>query len=87
MPPKKEDKKKVAAPTGATATISEDELNAAKELPELDSFVFTNLFAFKMERNRTRLLKTINKNYNFINTEDPDFSEEKAAKYRTIDMN
>jgi len=53
MPPKKDDKKKGGAPVnlGATETITEDSLNNAKELPMLDDFVFTNLYAFKMTRN------------------------------------
>lgn len=88
MPPKKDDKKKVGAPVhaGATETITADQLEAAKDLPHIDSFIFTNLFAFKLVRNQTRLVKTIFKQYNYINPEDPSYSEDNAAKYRTIDM-
>jgi hypothetical protein len=32
-------------------------------------------------------LKTIFKQFNYSNPEDPDYSDEKAAKYPTIDMN
>ena len=89
MPPKKDDKKKPGAPVaeGATQLITADQLESAKELPNIDSFVFTNLFAFKLVRNQKRLLKTIFKQYNYINPEDPNYSEDLAAKYRTIDMN
>ena len=67
MPPKKDDKKKPgsAVAEGATQLITADQLESAKELPEIDSFVFTNLFAFKLVRNQKRLLKTIFKQYNF----------------------
>jgi hypothetical protein len=53
MPPKKDDKKKPGAPVaeGATQLITADQLESAKELPDIDSFVFTNLFAFKLVRN------------------------------------
>ena len=89
MPPKKDDKKKpgAAVAEGATQLITADQLESAKELPDIDSFVFTNLFAFKLVRNQKRLLKTIFKQYNYINPEDPNYSEDLAAKYRTIDMN
>ena len=89
MPPKKDDKKKPGAPVaeGATQLITADQLESAKELPDIDSFVFTNLFAFKLVRNQKRLLKTIFKQFNYINPEDPNYSEDLAAKYRTIDMN
>jgi hypothetical protein len=88
MPPKKDDKKKpgAGAVAGATETITEDNLNAAKELPSLDDFVFTNLFAFKMTRNQPRLKKQIRRLYDYTNPEDPDYKEEYAPKYRTIDM-
>lgn len=55
MGPKKDDKKKgapVAAGNGApTVTITEEELAEAKTLPELNDFVFANLYAFRMCRN------------------------------------
>jgi hypothetical protein len=53
MPPKKDDKKKggAASSGGPTETISADNLEVCKDLPPIDSFVFTNLFAFKMVRN------------------------------------
>jgi len=87
MPPKKDDKKKGAPVNlGATETINEDNLNAAKDLPMLDDFVFTNLYAFKLTRNKSRLTKQIKNVYCYTNTEDPNYTEELAAKYRTIDM-
>lgn len=53
MPPKKDDKKpKGPAAVGqAVITISEDDLNAARNLNPLNDFIFANLFAFKMVRN------------------------------------
>lgn len=88
MPPKKDDKKKGGpqVPAGATETINEDKLNEAKELPALDDFVFTNLYAFKLRRNQDRLLKQVRKVFEYANNEDPEYSEELAAKYRTIDL-
>lgn len=60
MGPKKDDKKKGAAGAGGpgagvTVTISEDELNEAKSLPSINDFIFTNFYAFKLNRNRLRL--------------------------------
>ena len=87
MPPKKDDKKKgPAIPGGATETINEDKLNEANELPALDDFVFTNLYAFKMRRNQDRLIKQVRKVFEYSNPEAEDYSEELAAKYRTIDL-
>lgn len=87
MPPKKDDKKKgPAVPGGATETINEDKLNEANELPALDDFVFTNLYAFKMRRNQDRLIKQVRKVFEYSNHEAEDYSEELAAKYRTIDL-
>ena len=87
MPPKKDDKKKgPAVPGGATETINEDKLTEAQELPALDDFVFTNLYAFKLRRNQDRLIKQVRKVFEYANSEDPNYSEELAAKYRTIDM-
>ena len=91
MPPaKKDDKKKGGAPAGVTAaahTITEDELEEAKGLPQLNDFIFTNLYAFKYTRNEARLGKQIKKLYSYTNVEDPEYSEDRAEKYRTIDMN
>lgn len=92
MGPKKDDKNKKAAGgtaaaggAGPTVTISEDELNAAKEMPPIKDFVFFNLFAFRLTRNLARLQKQIAKQYTFTNPEDPGYSEELAVKYRVID--
>jgi hypothetical protein len=62
MPPKKDDKKKggqavVSAGGTPIFTITEDELTEAETLPELNDFIFTNIFAFKKVRNQTRLKK------------------------------
>ena len=62
MPPKKDDKKKGAqavTSVGGTpiVTISEEELAEAQTLPELNDFIFTNIYAFKKVRNETRLKK------------------------------
>ena len=88
MPPKKDDKKGKgpAVPGGATETINEDKLTEAQELPALDDFVFTNLYAFKLRRNQDRLLKQVRKMFEYANPEAEGYSEELAAKYRTIDM-
>jgi hypothetical protein len=53
MGPKKDDKKKgqTTALVGAIQTITEDELNDAKNFPELKDFVFFNLYACKSTRN------------------------------------
>ena len=63
MPPKKDDKKKGAPVTSAGGTpiitITEDELAEAQTLPELNDFIFTNIFAFKKVRNHNRLKKQI----------------------------
>ena len=61
MGPKKDDKKKGAAGAGAgpTVTISEDELNEAKSLPNILDFVFTTFYAFKMTRNNTETFETV----------------------------
>ena len=77
MPPKKDDKKKGAQPTAGAPvqTITEDELNEAKDLPQLNDFVFTNLFAFKMTRNQDRLMKQIKKQFHYSNPEEPGYSE------------
>lgn len=78
MPPKKDDKKKGAQPIVGGApvvTISEDELNEASELPRLNDFIFTNLYAFKMVRNQDRLIKSIKKQFHYINPEDPGYTE------------
>lgn len=89
MGPKKQDTKKaaqgqqVAGP--ATVTISEDDFNEARKLPDINDFIFTNLFGFKMTRNESRLKKAVAKEYSYSNPEDPAYSEEKAQKYRTID--
>ena len=90
MGPKKDDKKKAPVVAGSGApviTITEEELAEAKTLPELNDFVFTNLYAFRMCRNQKRLQAQINKLYSFYNPEDPNYSEEKANKYKTIEMN
>ncbi len=89
MPPKKEDKKKGTAPqlAGATQTITEDELNEAKTLPHIKDFVFFNLFAFKQPQNEQRLRAAIKKQFQYLNPEDPEFTEELAQTYRTIDSN
>jgi hypothetical protein len=86
MPPKKDDKKKSAAPTTAVVTISEDELLEAQTLPELNDFVFTNLYAFKMTRNQSRLTDAFRKQFQFVDPEAENYSEEAAAKYKTIEM-
>jgi hypothetical protein len=61
MPPKKDEKKgKSMLPTQATGEIkliSEHELEEARHFPQLNDFVFTTLFAFKMVRNQVRLKK------------------------------
>ena len=52
MPPKKDDKTKGAPVVGAAVhSITEDELQEAESLPNINDFVFTNLYAFKMTRN------------------------------------
>ena len=89
MPPKKDDKgKKGGAPViaGHVVTITEDELAEANGLPALNDFVYTNLYAFKMTRNQSRLTSSIKKLFCYTNTEDPDYSAEAAAKYKTVDM-
>ena len=87
MGPKKDDKKKAGVVgTGVpTVTITEDELAEAKALPPLNDFVFTNLYAFRMTRNHKRLQQQVTKLYQYYNPEDPNYSEELAAKYKTID--
>ena len=55
MPPKKIDPKAGGKPSIPVTTITEDELNEAAKLPKLNDFVFSNLFAFRMLRNETRL--------------------------------
>ena len=88
---KKADAKKaggMAAGAGEpTVTISEAELEEAKSLPPIRDYIFTNLYAFKQTRNENRLKAQIKKQYHYNNPEDPEYSEEKAAKFRTIDMN
>jgi len=79
MPPKKEEKKKGApVPGGAIITITEEELTEAQTLPQLNDFVFTNLFAFKMTRNHSRLVVAIRKHFSYVNPEDPGYTEENA---------
>ena len=90
MGPKKDDKKKGAPGAGGpggsvTVTISEEELNEAKSLPVINDYIFTNFYAFKLNRNRSRLKQQIGKQFSFTNPEDPAYSEEKATKYRVID--
>jgi hypothetical protein len=89
MPPKKDDKKKANIPVSGAAvvTITEDELAEAENLPSLNDFVFTNLYAFKMTRNQSRLLAAIRKQFSYTNPEDPGFTEENAQKYKTVDTN
>lgn len=69
----------------ATVTISEEEFQEARKLPNINDFVFTNLYGFKMTRNQSRLKQTISKQYSFSNPEDPNYTEEKAQTYKTID--
>ena len=61
MPPKKDDKKKAPVAGAAVVTITEDELAEAATLPDIDDFVFTNLYAFKITRNHSRLMHAIKK--------------------------
>ena len=88
---KKADPKKAGGPAAGsgepTVTITEAELDEAKALPSLKDYIFTNLYAFKQTRNESRLKAQIKKQYHFTNVEDPEYTEEKAAKFRTIDMN
>ena len=88
---KKQDAKKAGGPSAGagepTVTISEAELEEAKGLPLIKDYIFTNLYAFKQTRNESRLKAQIKKQYHYTNPEDPEYSEEKAAKFRTIDMN
>ena len=88
MPPKKDDKKKPGAPApgAAVVTIGEDELTEAESLPEINDFIFTDMYAFKLTRNQSRLQKAVKKLFSYTNTEDPNFSEELAMKYKTIEM-
>jgi len=44
------------------------------------------LYAFKQPKNEQRIRQAIKKQFQFINTDDPDYTEEQAATYRTIDM-
>ena len=58
MPPKKDKKAPVAGLGGSnvpTVTVTAEELEEAKHLPEIRDFVFTNLYAFRMRRNESRL--------------------------------
>lgn len=90
MPPKgKDDKKKGALATvavGAVYTITEEELEDAKNLPYLNDFIFCNLYAFKNNRNQKRVAQMIKKEFCYTNPEEPDYSEEFALKFRTIEM-
>lgn len=88
MPPKKQDPKGKVAAAGAApvTTISEEELAEAAKLPRLNDFVFTNMYAFRMLRNETRLGQQIGKLYTYFDKEDPDYNEDWAVKYRSIDM-
>lgn len=67
-------------------TIGDDELNEADSLPEIHDFIFTDMYAFKMTRNQSRLQKAVKKMFSFNNPEDPNFTEELAMKYKTIEM-
>ena len=86
MPPKKDDKKKGQPVVAGVAivTITQDELDEAESLPPLNDVVFTNLMAFKMCRNQTRVQNAIKKLFSYTNPEEPGFSEELANKYKTV---
>lgn len=88
MPPKKADAKGKAPVAGGApvTTISEDELAEAAKLPQLNDFVFSNMYAFRMLRNQNRLDQQIGKMFCYFDKEDPDYNEEWAEKYRSIDM-
>lgn len=47
--------------------------------------MFFNLYAFKFKRNEQRLREQIKKLFYYVDPEAPDYSDELAAKYRTID--
>ena len=69
----------------AAVTISEEDFNEARKLPQVNDFIFTNLYGFKMTRNQSRLKQAISKQYCYVNPDDPLYTEEKAQTYRTID--
>lgn len=67
-------------------TITEEDLAEAVNLPQINDFVFTNLYAFKMCRNESRLTQAIKKLFHHPDPEAPGYSEDKAMKYKTVDL-
>lgn len=63
MPPKKK-----TGPAGAAGMPIENDLSDLMNLPKLNDFVFTNLYAFKYRRNQKRLEKAIFKEF-YVNPE------------------